>query len=174
MISIEIKYNPNDIFKLRQFISKKLYKSNMIITRVIQTFFSFVLIYMSVAYIYDKLILSFTLTVLLLIYILVWNFFLIQNFLFSRQHSDFYQSMQIIFEQDSFMLKSYCQKKSYSFQYRYCKIKAIYTENNSLFIMLDTPVEFILIPKEQLGLGDYDRLIDYLKLKVDNNFIYTL
>ncbi|MPM59577.1 hypothetical protein SDC9_106421 [bioreactor metagenome] len=40
MISIEIKYNSKDTFELMQFITKKLYKINSIIARVVQPSFT--------------------------------------------------------------------------------------------------------------------------------------
>ncbi|EQB86407.1 hypothetical protein M918_14575 [Clostridium sp. BL8] len=47
-------------------------------------------------------------------------------------------------------------------------------KKNNLFIMLNNPVEFILIPKRELGVRDYDKLIDYLTSKIDNDLIYTM
>ncbi|EQB86408.1 hypothetical protein M918_14580 [Clostridium sp. BL8] len=75
MISIEITYNSKDTFELTQFICKKLYKSNIIAVRVVQTIFSLIMMYMSVLYVKNKMIFSFILIILLLLYILVWNIF---------------------------------------------------------------------------------------------------
>ncbi|MBP2023092.1 hypothetical protein J2Z44_002926 [Clostridium punense] len=174
MISIEITYNSKDTFELTQFICKKLYKSNIIAVRVVQTIFSLIMMYMSVLYVKNKMIFSFILIILLLLYILVWNIFLIRNYFYSKKYSAAHQSIQITFEQEKFILKSNSKEKYYCLQYNYCKIKEIHDEKNNLFIMLNNPVEFILIPKRELGVRDYDKLIDYLTSKIDNDLIYTM
>jgi hypothetical protein len=174
MISVEIKYNSKDTFELTQFICKKLYKNNIIAIRVVQTIFSLIMIYMTTVYIENKIIINIIVIVLLLLYILVWNLFFIRNYFYSRRSSDVHQGIQITFEQDNLILKSNSPKKIYYFQYKYCKVRAIYNEKNNLFIMLDNPVEFISIPKREIGDGDYNKLIDYLKSKIDNTLIYTM
>lgn len=174
MISIEVTYNSRDTFELTQFICKKFYKNNSIAIRVVQTFFSLIMIYMSVVYVENKVILSIILIVLLLLYTLVWNVFFIQNYFYSKKYSNLHQNMNIIFKEDYLVLTSKSEKKSYCYQYRYTKIKAIYGEYNNLFIIFDNLVDVILIPKRELGLGNYDKLIDYLKSKIDNNFIYKM
>lgn len=174
MILIEIKYNSKDIFELKQFSSKKLYKNNNIIGRVIETIFLFTMLFMSIEYINNSIILGFFVIVILAVHILLWNFYTIYNYVHSKKYSNVHQSMKIIFEEDYFTLKSNNEKRSYCYQYRYCKLKAIYDKKDNLIMMLNNPVEFILIPKRELGIGDYDRLIDYLKSKIDNNFIYKM
>ncbi|WP_291574531.1 YcxB family protein [Clostridium sp. UBA4548] len=172
MISIGIKYNSNDTFELAQFICKKLYKNSIIAIRIIQTIFSLVMIYIATVYVEDKIILSIIFIVLLLLYILAWNLYLIANYFYSKKNSNLHQNTKITFEDDYFIVKSESGKKSYCYQYKYSTIQAIYDEENKLFIMLDNLATVILIPKRELGVGDYDKLIDYLKLKIDNNFSY--
>ncbi|MPM47288.1 hypothetical protein SDC9_93996 [bioreactor metagenome] len=174
MISIEIKYNSNDTFELAQFICKKLYKSSIIAIRIIQTIFSLIMIYIATVYVgvEDKVILSIIFIVLVLLYILAWNLYLIANYFYSKKNSNLHQNTNITFEDDYFIVKSESGKKSYCYQYKYSTIQAIYDEENKLFIMLDNLATVILIPKRELGVGNYDKLIDYLNLKIHNNFSY--
>lgn len=176
MISIDIKYDSKDTFELTQFICKKLYKNNSIAIRVIQTIFSLIMIYIVTVYIgvESNVVLSMVFIVLLLLYILAWNLFLITNYFSSKKHSNLHENMKITFEDDYFIVKSESGKKSYCYQYKYSTIQAIYDEENKLFIMLDNLATVILIPKRELWVGDYDKLIDYLKSKIDNNFIYKM
>lgn len=174
MISIEIKYNSKDTFELTKFICEKFYKNNSIAIRVIQTIFSLIMIYISVVYVKNKITLSIILFVLLLLYILVWNLFFIQNYFYSKKHSSLHQNMNIKFKDDCFILKSKSEKKSYCYQYVYSKVEGIYDGKNNLFIILDNLVDVILVPKRELSVGDYNTLVDYLKSKIDNNLIYKM
>lgn len=169
MISIKIKYNSEDTFELIKFICEKFYKPNSISIRVIQTVFSLIMIYISIIYIKSQIILNIILLALLVLYILIWNIFFIQNYFYSKKHSNLHENMNIAFEEDHFTLRSKSKKKSYCYQYKYSKIKAIYDEETKLFIMLDNSVDVILIPKRDLSMDDYNQLIDYLKSKIDYN-----
>lgn len=172
MISIEVKYNSKDTFVLMQFICKKLYKINSILVRVVQTFFTLAMLYLSVLCIESKLIFSIVIIVLFLLYLLVWNIFTIKNYFYSKRHNILHENMKITFDEDYFTKRSTSENKSYYYKFRYSKLEKIYDEKDNLFIQLNSSTDFILIPKRELGEGDYDRLVNHLKSKINNNLTY--
>jgi len=80
--------------------------------------------------------------------------------------------MKITLEEDYFTKESTSENKSYYYKFRYSRLKEIYDEKDNLFIKLDSSTDFILIPKRELDEGDYDRLINHLKSKINNKLTY--
>ena len=175
MYIIDVAYRFRDILDLNELVSKVLPSNYRIITKIITRICAIIFLIFSTYIIWQlinsKLFLCIGVTISILLFLFLYNFLTIKDYYYYKKYSDNTENKQIIFNNDFFSVECKSEKLCAITKYNYSIIKNIYERKDAVIIMLENPIQFLLIPNRNFIKGEYNQLIEYLKLKVNDKLI---
>ncbi|MDU1412245.1 MAG: YcxB family protein [Clostridium sp.] len=175
MYIIDATYRFRDVLDLNELVSKVRLNNYRIITKIITRICAIILFVFSTYIILQltnsEIFLCIGVTISIILFLFLYNFLTIKDYYYYKKSSDTTENKQIIFNDDFFSVECKSEKLCAITKYNYSTIKNIYEREDTVIIMLENPVQFILIPNRNFIKGEYNQLIEYLKLKVNDKLI---
>lgn len=175
MYIIDATYRFRDVLDFNELVSKVLLNNYRIITKIITRICAIILFIFSTYIILQltnsKIFLWIGVTIAIILFLFLYNFLTIKDYYYYKKSSDTTENKQIIFNDDFFSIECKSEKLCAITKYNYSTIKNIYERKDAVIIMLENPVQFLLIPNRNFIKGEYNQLIEYLKLRVSDKLI---